>query len=279
MGRNETHGRDPFSSADSSLLFAAYSGGPDTVWRLGAFDRSSAEFADGSPDRPVVFVVDQSLAGRDWYANAPAFFPSRKPDPASAPRAIQFSLGSKPTDAYRLRVSLLIEHSSVPALQVAINGHAGVFYLHPKLDYSMGDTMAAFFPAYSHATVEVDFPGSYLHAGANTITLQAVATEDKGVPDAGFVYDAVELDRHSTFCCRPHLRLWRRPFFIRNRDRCFLNRWTSSSVTAGIRAPERVDLAMAGKHYRHPLRGGSDFGEERVSLEVPRIPAQIRLPN
>ena len=175
---------------------------PDTVWRLGAFDRSSAEFAGGSPDRPVVFVVDQSLAGRDWYANAPAFFPSHKPDPASAPRAIQFSLGSTPTDAYRLRVSLLIEHSSVPALQVAINGHAGVFYLHPKLDYSMGDTMAAFFPAYSHATVEVDFPGSYLHAGANTIALQAVATEDKGVPDAGFVYDAVELDRTSTFCCR-----------------------------------------------------------------------------
>ena len=261
----------------SLLLTAIYSlpliaEGADTVWRLGTFDRSSAEFADGSPDRPVVFVVDQSLVGRDWYANAPSFFPSRNPDRAAAPRAIQFSLGSTPANAYRLRVSLLIEHSSVPALQVAINGHAGVFYLHPKLDYSMGDTIAAFFPAYSHATVEVDFPGSYLHAGANTIALQAVATEDKGVPDAGFVYDAVELDRIPHFAAAATAIVAPTIFYTKQ------GQLLSEQIDVFIRYSGHphtgeIDLAIAGKHYRHPLRGGSDFGEERVSLDVPEFQA------
>ena len=39
------------------------------------------------------------------------------------------------------------------------------------------------------------FPGSLLHQGANTITLQAILEEEKLVPDAGLTYDAVELDR------------------------------------------------------------------------------------
>ncbi len=274
------------TAAISSLLLTAActlslaAQNSDIVWRIGAFDRSSAEFADGSPDRPVSFVVDQSVAGKDWYGNAPAFFPSRKPDPTSAPRAIQFSLSSKPAPAYRLRVSLLIEHSSVPALHVTINGHAGLFYLHPKLDYSMGDTMAAFFPAYSHATVEVDFPGSYLRSGANTIALQSIATQDNGVPDAGFVYDAVELDRTARFAAGP-TALAKPTIFFKQHGTLLSEQVDVFVRYGGHRRSGDVDLELAGKHYRHPLRAGSDFGEERLSLEIPEFqadtPAELTL--
>jgi alpha-mannosidase len=161
----------------------------NTVWRIGTFDRSSAEFADGSPQQPVTFVIDRDRPDKNWYGYAPAAFTTGHSDPSSAPRTIEFSLATEPSSAYRLRVSLLIEHSSVPAIRVFINGRTGTFYLHPELDYSMGDTIAAFFPAYAHATVEFDFPGNYLHEGTNSIALQAVATADKGVPDAGFNYD------------------------------------------------------------------------------------------
>ncbi len=245
---------------------------PEIVWRLGTFDRSSAEFVDGSPKRPVVYSIDQSVPEKDWYANAAAFFPSHKPDPSSAPRAIQFSLGSKPANAYRIRVSLLIEQSSVPALQIAINGHAGLFYLHPKLDYSMGDTMAAFFPAYSHATVEVDFPGSYMRAGANTIALQAVAMQDKGVPDAGFVYDAVELDRIPHFAGGATATV--EPTIFYKKQGQLLTEQVDIFVRySGHPRTGEVDLTMAGKQYRHPLRAGSDFGEERLSVELPEFKA------
>lgn len=246
--------------------------GPGIIWRLGTFDRSSAEFASGTPDKPVAYVIGQSVVARDWYGNATAFFPSGKPDPASAPRAIQFSLGSAPAYAYRLRVSLLIEHSSVPALQVAVNGHAGVFYLHPKVDYSMGDTTAAYFPGYSHATVEVDLPGSYLRAGANTVALQAVATADKGVPDAGFVYDAVELDRSPHFAAGATATV--APTIFYTKQGPLLSERVDVFVRySGHPRAGEIDLAIAGKHNRHPLRAGADFGEERVSLDVPEFQA------
>jgi hypothetical protein len=115
-----------------------------TVWRIGIFDRSSAEFAENAPQQPVTFVIDKDHPEKNWPGYAPALFTTGKPDRAATPRTIQFSLPAKPTAAYRLRVSLLIEHSRVPALRASINGHTGTFYLYPELDYSMGDTMAAF---------------------------------------------------------------------------------------------------------------------------------------
>ncbi len=245
---------------------------PESVWRLGTFDRSSAEFADGSPGQRVTFVISQSIPGKDWYAYAPAYFPSRKADAASAPRTIQFSLDSNPANAYRLRVSLLIEQSSVPALRVEINGHSGRFYLHPKLDYSMGDTTAAFFPAYSHADVDVEVPGRYLRTGMNTISLQAVATQDKGVPDAGFVYDAVELERISRFAST--LTALVEPTIFYKQHGNELSEQVDIFVRcSGHPRSGQVDLEVAGQHYRQSLRAGSDFGEERLSLEIPEFQA------
>ena len=112
------------------------------------------------------------------------------------------------TAAYRLRVSLLIEHSSVPALRASINGHTGTFYLHPELDYSMGDTMAAFFPAYAHATVEFEFPGSYLHDRRKQhLAAGSRNCRHTGVPDAGFNYDAIELDQIPSLSASPTVKL------------------------------------------------------------------------
>ncbi len=223
-----------------------------------------------SPSYFLVVDRDKPLTG--WYADAPAVFTSSKPDPASAPRTIQFSVDGKLSAAYRLTVSLLIEHSSVPALRATINGRAGTFYLHPKLDYSMGDTMAAFFPAYSHAVVEFDFPGSYLKTGANTITLQAVATADKGVPDSGFNYDAIKLERGSAVSANPGVRIEPTIFYEQHAGSL------SERVDVFVRYVARpksgqADLEIAGHHYSNPLRANQDFGEERFEIVVPEFPA------
>jgi alpha-mannosidase len=166
-----------------------------TVWKVGVFDGSSGEFASGVPHGAVHFVVGQDQPRTAWYAFAPAAWAGKPPDPTSAPRAIDFSIAGRPERAYRLKASLLIEHSSVPVLRVTINGRFGTFYLHPSLDYNMGDMVAAFYPAYARAEVEVDFPGLWLKAGLNSITFQAVSADDKVIPDAGFEYDAIELQQ------------------------------------------------------------------------------------
>ncbi len=42
-----------------------------TVWRVGVFDGSSGEFADGSPHQAVSFVAGQDQPRSGWYAFAP----------------------------------------------------------------------------------------------------------------------------------------------------------------------------------------------------------------
>lgn len=254
-----------------TLPTAAQSKSP--IWRIGTFDRSSAEFADGSPKQPANFVVDRDPA-KNWYGYATASFAGHT-DADTAPQIVQFSIAEKPSATYRLRVSLLIEHSSVPALRVAINGRTGTFYLHPELDYSMGDTMAAFFPAYAHATVEFDFPGSLLHSGTNSIAFQAVATADKGVPDAGFNYDAIELDTSSNTANAPTAQIEPTIFYKQTGNTL------TERVDVFVRYSERprsgkLDLEIAGKHYSAPLEGKQDFGEERIHLDIPEFTANTQ---
>jgi alpha-mannosidase len=243
----------------------------NAVWRIGTFDRSSAEFADGSPQQPVTFVIGKDQPEKAWYGYAPGALPSGPVAAASTPRTIQFSLSSEPPPACRLRASLIIEHSSVPALRVAINDRVGTFYLHPELDNSMGDMTAAFYPAYSHATVEFDFPGSYLHQGINNISLQAVALTDKNVPDAGFNYDAIELDRLPAL--PPSTTAHVEPTIFYQQSGNSLTEQVDVFVRYGEHPRSgKVDLEVAGHHYINPLHADQDFGEERLQIAVPEFP-------
>jgi alpha-mannosidase len=242
------------------------------VWQIGTFDGSSGELAQGGPSTPVVFKVGQDQAGKNWYAYAPSAFPGRAASTDTAPRAIVFRVDGKLARDYRLTVAVMIEHSSVPALRIGINGRTGLFYLHPKLDYTMGDVMAAFFPAYSRATVVCDFPGAWLKSGENRITLQAVAAAKDGVPDAGLNYDAIELEETDSLPVAIEAQLEPTIFYTKQRS------GLDERVDVFVRYRERphtgrVALTVAGHALVKPLAGGQDFGEERISFAVPEFPA------
>ncbi|MGC9225506.1 MAG: polysaccharide lyase family protein, partial [Terracidiphilus sp.] len=246
-----------------------------TIWRVGVFDGSSGEFADGEPHQAVNFVVDRDQPGKNWFAYAPVMWPGKPAGPAAAPRSIAFSITGRPERAYRLRVSILIDHSSVPALRVGINGRTGIFYLHPRLDYAMGDMVAAFYPAYSRAEVDVDFPGAWLKTGENSISLQAVATAAKGVPDAGFNYDAVELDRLEGL--PPATSASVEPTIFYTGQGSALDERVDVFVRYSQRPHKgRVELSIGGHTDTHALRGDQDFGEERISFDVPEFGAGAR---
>ena len=253
--------------------FVSFARGADkTVWTVGAFDGSSGEFAGGEPHGAVHFVAGQDQPRTAWYAFAPVAWPGKPPDPASAARSIDFSIGGRPDPAYRLKVSFLIERSSVPALRVGINGRLGVFYLHPRLDYNMGDMVAAFYPAYAHAEVQVDFPGSWLKTGTNSISVQAVPSGNKIVPDAGFAYDAIELQQVDlvpaaiTAHAEPTIFFQKHGASLDERVDVFVR--YSQRPRSG-----RVELAVAGHTFSAPLGADQEFGEERIPFEVPEFVA------
>jgi alpha-mannosidase len=246
-----------------------------TVWRVGVFDGSSGEFAGGQPHGAVHFVAGQDQPRTAWYSFAPVARPGKLPDPASAPRAIDFSIAGRPEPAYRLKASLLIEHSSVPALRVGINGRLGMFYLHPRLDYNMGDMVAAFYPTYARADVEVDFPGSWLKTGINSISFQAVPAGDKIVPDAGFEYDAVELQQANPVPTIISAHAEPTIFFQKH------DASTDERVDVFVRYGQRprsgrVQLAIAGHTFSEPLRADQEFGEERIPFQIPQFAADTQ---
>jgi hypothetical protein len=170
-------------SASALYAVSAQDDPKNTIFQIGKFDRSSAEFASGNPVRNVDFIVSQSDPAKDWFAAQPAVLiaahHSGEAAIASAPRAITFSLEGPPADNYRLHIALLVETPSLPALKVDINGKVGIFYLHPKLDYSNGDPgSSSFNPVYSAADVEFTFPGSYLRKGPSKIAFQVIAVQN-----------------------------------------------------------------------------------------------------
>src|ERR1700727_1786815 len=85
----------------------------NTVFRIGTFDRSSAEFAQEQSESAVKFVVNQSNSAKDWPATQPAevLSPTGNPEAgrAAPPRVISFSLDHAPAAAYQLHISFLIE--------------------------------------------------------------------------------------------------------------------------------------------------------------------------
>lgn len=260
----------------TKLSTAAESTQGTTVFRIGTFDYSSAEFAQEPAKNPVRFVVNQSDPAKDWPLSQHAAFPAAQPNSATAPNEIVFSIDQAPAAAYKLRMSFLIESPSVPAIQVGINGKRGTLYLHPTLDYNMGNLMSSFYPAYSSAEVVFSFPGSMLRQGPNTITLQPIEETEKVIPEAALTYDAIELDTDRKDSQSSSAQILPTIFYKQQQGQI------AEMVDVFIRygkpanAGDTVDLAIAGKHYHQALRGNQDFGEEKLQFAVADFSANSR---
>jgi hypothetical protein len=242
------------------------------LWHIGTFDGSSAEFNQDQPHSAIVYDAAQGQPDRDWYAFAPSALPGKAVTPETAPRSIAFSLDGKPQPAYRLSVSVIIEHSSVPDLAITINGRKGRFVLHPRLDDSMGDTMDAFFPAYSRAEVLCDVPGPWLHTGRNEIALQPVSSSDQGVPDAGLNYDAIQLEPRAQL---PAVTARAEPtIFYQNHGGALEERVDVFVDYAQHLRSGNVTLHFAGRALDGHLDPEEDFGEQRVRFLVPAFSAE-----
>jgi alpha-mannosidase len=249
------------------------------VFQVGVFDGSSAEFAQGQPNGQVRYVAGQSVAARDWYAIQKAAL-SRdvaKPDQGNAsPRAIQFQLQGDPAPAYKLKLALLFEAPSVPALRVTINDKTGVYYPEPQLDSRLGDIAGAHDTVYSNADISLAFFGAFLHQGLNTITLQAVEQADEAVPDAGFRYDALELDSIGAGSTDLNSSTRIKPTVFYTKHGSGLSELVDVTLHTAqkLRPEDSVSLVLGGKKYEKPIGISQDFGEATVLFEVDEFPSQ-----
>src|SRR3954470_11163564 len=160
----------------------------ETIWQIGKFDESPVEFS-ARQVTAVDFRVGSSDPGRDWPRD----------QRVGVPHHILFSLAAV-NGPYVLKIATLIEQPRIPALRIDMNGHAGTFYLHPKLSYSRSDFTYAFDPHEAQSILEIGLPSSFLKAGQNRVTITLV--DDPETPPGeeeigGITYDALSLQAAS----------------------------------------------------------------------------------
>lgn len=249
------------------------------IFKLGVFDGASNEFAQGAPVRPVDVDANGAEATAQWYGSQPAAVSGVEQQGragiASAPRAIRFSLPAAPAAAYRIRVSLLMESRSLPALRICVNGKCGLFYPDSPLDAHMGDSDDTFQSVHAPAEIDFVFSGRYLQRGVNSITMQVIEQKDRAVEDASLTYDAIELDSvaasqlpaPSSAAIQPTVFFTGRPGNLNELVDIYLRSYKP------FQAGDSVELTIAGKKFREGVEDHENFGEQRVEFSVPEFAA------
>lgn len=253
------------------------------VWQIGKFDDSSQEFKSqdidySSPSSDVIYTVGKSSDG-DWLRF--------QPGPANAiaggrphPFRVNFELEEQPRGVYRLRVAMLYETPRLSSLELNVNGHTGMFYFHPRLDFAAGDWEGTFVPQTSRDAKLIEIPARWLRKGENSFVFTAVdmpATAQKSAGDiapgqSGIVYDALSLMQDAG------ARYANGAVQVEAITTIFYKKSTSGldevvevfpSLSAGAKAHGVVSLTIEGHRYTQPLALTGDFGEAKLRFDVP----------
>ncbi len=253
-----------------SALRAAAVPGEQTVWKIGTFDGSSAEFNPRPMPTPApIYVVGKSRPDKGWYAVQPGSSneaAGNRPHPVT----IQFDLNGTPKGLYTLRVGMLVETRFLSTLRLDLNGHLAQIYQRPEWHNVPGDK-------YWQDVAKVQLPTHDLRAGANRLTLTAIDElhSNVTVESSGIAYDALELDRNASRKFDPgRISVDVHPtiFYQQKNEQLveLVDVFTSQNSPS---SQATVTLSVNGQKLTHSLLPGRDFGEQRTEFAVPAFAA------
>jgi hypothetical protein len=271
------------------LLFSFPSGvqaGSQKLWQVGTFDESSQEFKAGGidyskPAQDPVFTVGKSDPAKDWYAYQPGSgngMAGFRPHPFT----VKFDLPNAPKGVFSLKAGLLAYMARLPRLQIEMNGHRGLFYLHPKLNYAGGDTNSVFIPIYSYGTIVAEFPAQFLVKGTNSLVLTAIDepaerddSQSAGIGNSGLAYDALELDNDpaAKYAANRLTAEVVPTIFYKSRNGQLVELVDVFLRAGGRLAKGQVTLTLGKEKSLQEFESDREFGEYRVEVEVPEFDA------
>lgn len=264
------------------------------LWRIGTFNASSGEFRSqdidyADPKSDVNYVVGKS-GDQDWLRFQPG--PANGMTGARLhPFTIHFSLTDSPKGIYRLKVAVLYETPRLSHLRVEVNGHGGLFYFHPKLEFSAGDWEGTFVPQTSIDTKIIEIPAKWLSLGRNSIVFTALDDPAEKQTSlgaiapghTGLVYDAVEMenDRSGRYDSSAFSALMEPTIFYQPSHDGLHELIETFPCFSTLPAKGTMVLALAGTQWRQEFSVGEheEFGERRIEFSVPEwtgtVPATL----
>jgi alpha-mannosidase len=228
------------------------------IWEIGKFDQSVREFS-AQPDSHAVYVVGKSNWTQDWPGQ----------ERSGSEYEIHFDLDSAPRGVFFLKISALTSFPRTPALQIQINGHKELYYLHPKPIY-LADQR---FRAADVLTVEI--PAGHLHEKENDLALAIVNSVAQSVgavaPPETIAYDFISLtsDASAKFDKNTvHAEVVPTIFYRQIEGQ--LCEEVDAFLRFGQASPAgRAVLSLNGKHFSANIPATSDGGEVRLAFDIP----------
>jgi hypothetical protein len=247
-----------------------------SIWKIGEFDDSSAEFSEQVTSSSP-YVVSSSRS-RDWPRTQQAVLPGKIAE--ASPRKIQFNLLTAPRGAYQLKIGLIVHTPRVAVLQVEVNGHLGWFYQQPEIYYREGNVEGSILPQYSIGTLTAEIPSEFLRLGQNEVSLLAVTdplstTLPGGENISGEVltFDALSLDNVvGAQKTGEEISLEATPTIFYKREQGGLAEVVSVLVHWHGSPPRgSVTFSVPGWSRTQPLLSERDFGQQRLEFLVPEF--------
>lgn len=253
------------------------------IWRIGIFDHATGEFRAKSDDYSdpkfdPVYRVGKSKDNEDWQRF--------QPGPANGmaggrehPFTILFDLHDPVTGVFRLKIAILYETPRLSHLRIDLNGHSGIFYFHPQLDYGAGDWEGTFVPQTSTDSKTIDLPAEWLRKSDNRLVLTALddpsAVENSlgsiALGHSGLVYDALELtqDVTATYARDSIIAEVRPTIFYRSSPAGLAEVVEVDASFAAVPAEWLATLQIGDKEYRQQVKTSEAFGESQLEFDIP----------
>jgi hypothetical protein len=233
------------------------------IWQIGKFDDSPLEFSRGGAEDGISFDIGKNNAATDWPRGQTTGHAYR----------ILFTVDSV-AGTHVLKVATLIDRPRVPVLQIDVNGHAGMFFLHPQLSYARSDSTFAFDPHESQSALDIEVPSSFLKPGQNIITITCMdepPTANGEQEIGGISYDALsfsQVDSRSSDKTAGEAAIDAQPSILYHQTAAGLTEVVDTFIRfARPWNAGRADLEVNGNHYAADYPAG-DFGERRISFDV-----------
>ncbi len=257
----------PFALLSAMALSAAET----SVWRIGTFDHTSAEFHGHEGDTPPVIDANSPDPAANWPARQ-AGSGNEKAGAKAHPRVVRFTLNEPPTGVYTLVLSALVGNPRVPRLDLDLNGTPGSVYLDRRLTYFAEGRQDS--PINGEARARINVPASILRQGQNELKITAVDDAPDPTGDSWIDWDALELVRDPGLTPPVNgVEITPTYFYVRTngQSRELVDVIISS---ASVSESGELILTIDGKEYRAtPV--AARFGQQRFEFEVPEFTADI----
>ncbi len=241
----------------SALSFVPAMSQSKTVWEIGKFDQSIREF-NAVPSNHVVYKVGES----DWAKTWPG------EQRSGALYEVRFDLNGSPHGIYLLKVSALTSYPRTPALQIQINQHKELYFLHPKPIYLADQRFRA------ADLLSIALPAEYMKAGENDLTFAVVDSQDPGsgasMPAQSVAYDFISLSAEPnaayvkgavTADLVPTIYYRQKEGHLVEEVNAFLQ--FNRAIPSG-----HATLLIDGQRYSADILPASDAGQQRLKFEV-----------